>query len=185
MFSLRVYAGLSLEPRSRNQDELFKKAFLWVIKLVFPWVLGCCEHRDIKSEAKLEGFSRYEGLEEDEDSELGQRQWTKIRKRSWKEARQVVKKHRGLSLATQTQQTEMRRSTEVWGAEQAHKRTAQKIRTRHFYYWGNTSSGLSFLPKCSWLEPWGSLERRLGRLFVKQVYLTDQKATRSAVSSSP
>lgn len=156
-----------------------------MIKLVFPWVLGCCEHRDIKSEAKLEGFSRYEGLEEDEDSELGQRQWTKIRKRSWKEARQVVKKHRGLSLATQTQQTEMRRSTEVWGAEQAHKRTAQKIRTRHFYYWGNTSSGLSFLPKCSWLEPWGSLERRIGRLFVKQVYLTDQKATRSAVSSSP
>lgn len=37
-------------------------------------VLGCCEHRDRKLEAKLEEFSRYEGLEEDEHSKLGQRQ---------------------------------------------------------------------------------------------------------------
>lgn len=175
--------GLSLEPRSRNQDELFKKAFLWVIKLVFPWVLGCCEHRDRKSEAKLEGFSRYEGLEEDENSELEQRQWTKTRKRSWTEAKQVGKNIEDWAGRSNKQE---------WGDPQKlevqNKRTrellVQKIRTRHFDYWGNTSSGLSFLPKCSWLEPWGSLERRIGRLFMKQVDLTDQKVTRSAVSSS-
>ena len=51
-----------------------------MIKLVFPQTLGYSEDSRKKSEAKLKGFSRYEGSEKDDDSELGQKQKTRIRK---------------------------------------------------------------------------------------------------------